>query len=54
MQPRVNVLAGVTHLILSSVALRALLRENKLREQTPVGQAALKVGQAQGVVVGLT
>ena len=38
---------------LQFVALSALLGKNELRNQTPIGQAALKVMQAQGEVVVL-
>ena len=38
-------------IFLSSVALGAFLRKNKLCEHTPVGQAALKIVQAQVEVV---
>src|SRR6516165_1674540 len=39
---------GRIHLIPDKHALRALLCKNELRNQTPVGQAALKVMQAPG------
>ena len=43
----------VLRLTLAGTALSALLRKDKLCEETSVGQAALKVAQAEGVVVGL-
>ena len=51
---RVNVLAGASvTLTVAEAMLRALLRKNKLREQTSVSQAALKVSQAHREVVAL-
>ena len=52
MAARVNVLAGASvTLTVAEAMLRALLRKNKLREQTSVGQAALKVLQAHPVAL---
>ena len=54
MAARVNVLAGASvTLTVAEAMLRALLRKNKLREQTSVSQAALKVMQAHREVVAL-
>jgi hypothetical protein len=51
---RLKVLARPYLPYLSRVALSALLRKDKLREETSVGQAALKVVEGRRMVVRLT
>ena len=44
-------LAGPSYRKLVGAALASLLGKNELRNQTPIGQAALKVVLAQGEVI---